>query len=181
MTFAHILTTSMKGIPASETYTLKTELVLPNDTNTLGNLMGGKLLHWMDVISAIAAQRATRRTVVTVSVDFVEFKESIPLGAVVILEAKVTRCFNSSLEVRIDVCFENLQTGEKKESNSAYYSFVAVDQSGRPIPVTPVIPDTEEEKELYDSAMQRRELRLLLAGRIKAKDAPGLLELLEKR
>ncbi|MDP5168976.1 MAG: acyl-CoA thioesterase, partial [Bacteroidia bacterium] len=156
----------MKGIPASETYTLKTELVLPNDTNTLGNLMGGKLLHWMDVISAIAAQRATRRIVVTASVDFVEFKASIPLGSVVILEAKVTRCFTSSLEVKIDVMFENLQTGERKGSNTAYYTFVAVDQSGRPIPVAPVVPETEAEKELYASALQRRELRLLLAGRI---------------
>ncbi len=171
----------MKGISASETYTLKTELVLPNDTNTLGNLMGGKLLHWMDIISAIAAQRATRRTVVTVSVDFVEFKESIPLGSVVILEAKVTRCFNSSLEIRIDVMFENLQTGVRKESNTAYYTFVAVDQSGRPIPVHPVIPETDGEKALYESALQRRELRLLLAGRIQPQDAEGLIDLLDKR
>ena len=91
----------MKRKKVAESYTLKTELVLPNDTNTLGNLMGGKLLHWMDVISAISAQRATHRTVVTVAVDFVEFKESIPLGSIVILEAKVTRTFTSSLEVRI--------------------------------------------------------------------------------
>lgn len=164
----------MKSKKVSETYSLKTELVLPNDTNNLGNLMGGKLLHWMDVISAIAAQRASNRTVVTVAVDFVEFKAAIPLGSIVILEAKVTRTFTSSLEVRIDVFHENLRTGERKESNTAYYTFVAVDQSGSPIPVTPVIPETEEEKELFESAQQRRDLRLLLAGRIKPGEAKGL-------
>ncbi len=171
----------MKGIPAADTYTLMTEMVLPNDTNTLGNLMGGKLLHWMDIISAIAAQRATRRTVVTVSVDFVEFRASIPLGSVVILEAKVTRCFTSSLEIRIDVAFENMLTGERKESNTAYYTFVAVDQSGRPIPVAPVLPETEQEQKLYEGALQRRELRLLLAGRMQPQDAAGLIDLLGKR
>ena len=170
----------MKRKKVAESYTLKTELVLPNDTNTLGNLMGGKLLHWMDVISAISAQRATHRTVVTVAVDFVEFKESIPLGSIVILEAKVTRTFTSSLEVRIDVAHENLQTGERKPSNTAYYTFVAVDQSGRPIPVTPVEPETEAEKVLYESALQRRELRMLLAGRITASEAKGLREILGK-
>ncbi|WNJ16546.1 acyl-CoA thioesterase [Pontibacter sp. G13] len=167
----------MKSKKVSETYALKTEIVLPNDTNNLGNLMGGKLLHWMDVITAISAQRASNRTVVTVSVDFVEFKKSIPLGSVVILESRVTRTFNSSLEVRVDVAFENLGTGEKQSSNSAYYTFVAVDQSGRPIPVGNVEPETDPEKELYQGALQRRELRLLLAGRIKADQAKGLKEI----
>ncbi len=168
----------MNGIPVSKTYSLKTEIVLPNDTNTLGNLMGGKLLHWMDMISAIAAQRASRRIVVTVSVDFVEFKAAIPLGSIVILEAKVTRTFTSSLEVRIDVSCENLQTGLRQVSNTAYYTFVAVDQAGRPIPVTPVIPETDLEKELHEGALHRRELRLLLAGRLQPKDAHGLRDLL---
>ena len=164
----------MKSKKVSETYTLKTELVLPNDTNNLGNLMGGQLLHWMDVIAAISAQRATNRTVVTVAVDFVEFKASIPLGAIVILEARVTRTFNTSLEVRIDVNYEILQTGVRHACNSAYYTFVAVDQSGQPIPVNSVVPETEEEKKLYEGALQRRELRLMLAGRIKPEDAKGL-------
>lgn len=155
----------------SDTYTLKTELVLPNDTNNLGNLMGGKLLHWMDVIAAISAQRASHRTVVTAAVDFVEFKTSIPLGAIVILEAKVTRTFTTSMEVRIDVACENLQTGERHKSNSAFYTFVAVDQSGRPIPVAEVQPETEQEKAAYEQALRRRELRLLLAGRIKPEEA----------
>jgi acyl-CoA hydrolase len=162
--------------PISATYTLKTELVMPNDTNNLNNLMGGKLLHWMDLISAISAQRATNRTVVTVSVDFVEFKAAIPLGAIVILEARVTRTFHTSLEVRIDVACEDLQTGTRKESNTAFYTFVAVDQSGRPIPVGPVMPETEAEKADFEGAQQRRELRLLLAGRLDPKDATSLKE-----
>lgn len=161
----------------SDTYTLKTELVLPNDTNNLNNLMGGKLLHWMDVIAAISAQRATNRTVVTVAVDFVEFKNPIPLGSIVILEARVTRTFTSSLEIRIDVQIESLATGERKDSNTAYYTFVAVDQSGRPIPVTPVIPETDVEKRDFESAGKRREMRLLLAGRIDPSEASNLKEL----
>jgi len=167
----------MKSKKVSETYSLNTELVLPNDTNNLGKLMGGKLLHWMDIIGAISAQRATNRTVVTVAVDFVEFKTSIPLGAVVMLEARVTRTFNSSLEVRIDVSYENLQKGERHHSNSAYYSFVAVDQSGQPIPVNSIEPETEEEQKLYEGALRRREMRLMLAGRIKPEDAKGLQEI----
>ncbi|MDX1909154.1 MAG: acyl-CoA thioesterase [Bacteroidia bacterium] len=167
----------MKSKRVSDTYTLKTELVLPNDTNTLGNLMGGKLLHWMDVIAAISAQRASHRTVVTVAVDFVEFKASIPLGSVVILEARVTRTFTTSLEIRIDVAFENLGTGERRSSNTAYYTFVAVDQSGRPIPVDAIVPETAEEQSWYEGALQRRELRLLLAGRIKPGEATGLRQI----
>lgn len=161
----------------SDTYTLKTELVLPNDTNNLGNLMGGKLLHWMDIIAAISAQRATNRTVVTVAVDFVEFTHAIPLGSIVILEAKVTRCFTTSLEVRIDVAIESLTTGERRESNTAYYTFVAVDQSGRPIPVSPVVPETETEHKMHAEAQKRRELRLLLSGRINPDQASSVKEM----
>ena len=156
----------MNPVKVSDTYTRKTELVLPNDTNNLGNLMGGILLKWMDVNAAISAMRATRRTVVTVSVDFVEFRHSIPQGSVVILESKVTRTFNTSMEVKVDVSYEILQTGESHHSNSAYYSFVAVDQSGRSIPVNPVLPESPEEKKLFESALERREMRLLLSGRM---------------
>ncbi|MEM9986602.1 MAG: acyl-CoA thioesterase [Bacteroidota bacterium] len=173
----HINTQMMKAKRVSDTYTLKTELVLPNDTNNLNNLMGGKLLHWMDVVAAISAQRATNRTVVTVAVDFVEFNNPIPMGSIVILEAYVTRTFSSSLEIRIDVAIESLTTGERKESNTAYYTFVAVDQSGRPIPVTPVKPETKEEKALYESAQKRREMRLLLAGRISPDEAEHVKEM----
>jgi acyl-CoA hydrolase len=165
----------------SESFVSRTELVLPNDTNTLGNLMGGRLLHWMDIITAIAAQRSSNRVVVTASVDFVEFKSPIKLGDIVILEAKVTRAFNSSMEVKVEVWSENLQTNERRKSNSAFYTFVAVDQSGNPIPVNQVVPETEEEKVEYEKALTRRELRLLLAGRIKLAEATNWQALLEKK
>lgn len=168
----------MPNRKVSETFTTRTELVLPNDTNTLGNLMGGRLMHWMDIITAISAQKACNRVVVTASVDFVEFKSAIKLGEIVILEAKVTRSFTSSMEVRVDVWAENLQTGDKRKSNSAYFTFVAVDQNGNPIPVNQIEPETAEDKELYNSAQSRRELRLLLAGRMKAEDSDSWRKLL---
>ena len=167
----------MKTKAASETYTLKSELVLPNDTNALGNLMGGKLLHWMDIVSAISAQKHSNRVVVTAAVDFVEFRSPIRLGELVCLESKVTRSFNTSMEVRIDVSAENLLTGDKRKCNVAYYTFVAVDQSGNSIPVNQLKPETEEELKLYEAAQNRRELRLVLAGRIKPGEAENLMEL----
>src|SRR6188768_940086 len=112
-----------------------TELVLPNDTNTLNNLMGGRLMHWMDIVSAIAAQKHSNRIVVTASVDNISFKNPIRLGNVVTLRAHVTRAFNSSMEVRIDVDAEDVPTGHKFESNSAYFTFVALDASSKPTDV----------------------------------------------
>ncbi|MEM8566825.1 MAG: acyl-CoA thioesterase [Bacteroidota bacterium] len=160
-----------------ESYVTMTELVLPNDTNTLNNLMGGRLMHWMDIVSAIAAQKHSNRIVVTASVDNVSFSKAIQLGNVVTLKARVTRAFSSSMEVRIDVEAEDIPSGKKFESNSAFFTFVAVDQSGRPIDVPEVIPETEEEKELYDGALRRRQLRLVLAGRMKPDDATELKSL----
>lgn len=151
-----------------------TELVLPNDTNTLNNLMGGRLMHWMDIVSAIAAQKHCNRIVVTASVDNISFREPIRLGDVVTLKAKVTRAFSSSVEVRIDVSAENIPSGTRIESNSAYFTFVAVDQSGRPIDVPEVEPETEEEKEMYNGALRRRQLRLILGGRMKPHEANEL-------
>ncbi len=151
-----------------------TELVLPNDTNTLNNLMGGRLMHWMDIVSAIAAQKHCNRIVVTASVDNISFREPIRLGDVVTLKAKVTRAFSSSVEVRIDVSAENIPSGTRIESNSAYFTFVAVYQSGRPIDVPEVEPETDEEKEMYHGALRRRQLRLILAGRMKPHEANEL-------
>src|SRR5690349_3483765 len=143
-----------------------TELVLPNDTNTLNNLMGGRLMHWMDIVSAIAAQKHSNRIVVTASVDNISFKHPIRLGNVVTLKAKVTRAFNSSMEVRIDVDAEDVPSAKKFESNSAYFTFVALDQNGKPTDVPEVEPETEDEKALYDGALRRRQLRLILGGRM---------------
>jgi acyl-CoA hydrolase len=151
-----------------------TELVLPNDTNTLNNLMGGRLMHWMDIVSAIAAQKHSSSTVVTASVDNISFKHPIGLGNVVTLSAKVTRAFNSSMEVRIDVHAEDIPKGLKFESNSAFFTFVAVDNDARPIKVPGVVPETEEEKILFDGALRRRQLRLILAGKLKPSEANEL-------
>lgn len=154
-----------------------TELVLPNDTNTLNNLMGGRLMHWMDVVSAIAAQKHSNRIVVTASADNISFKNPIQLGDVVTLEAKVTRGFNSSMEVYVEVYAENIPSGTKFKSHSAFFTFVAVDQGGRPIDVPELVPQTPEEQELYDGALRRRQLRLVLAKRMKAEDATELKNL----
>lgn len=155
------------------------ELVLPNDTNTLGNLMGGRLLHFMDVCAAIAAQRHSHRTVVTASVDSVDFRAAVKLGEVVVLEATVTRAFTTSMEVWIEVWAEDNATGERRHCNRAFYTFVAVDQSGRPIPVPALKPETPSERERYEAAARRRELRLVLAGRLRLADAADLRQHLD--
>ena len=162
---------AMKEKTPKQSIANMTELVLPNDTNTLGNLMGGRLLHWMDIVSAISAAKHCNRVVVTASVDFVDFKSPIALGEIVLLEAKVTQAFNTSMEVRIEVYAENMQSGEKRYCNSAFYTFVAVDQSGRPIPVPKIHPQNEEEVSWCESALRRRELRLIMAGRMKPDQA----------
>lgn len=150
---------------------------MPNDTNPLGNLMGGQLMLWMDIISAIAAQKFSGHRVVTASVDNVSFKHAIKLGDVVTLTAQVTRSYSSSMEVYIKVIAENLITKTQIESNTAFYTFVAVDQHGKPIAVPEAIAETESEITLYNGSMQRRQMRLILAGRLKPKDATELLSL----
>jgi acyl-CoA hydrolase len=161
----------------SESRVTMTELVLPNDTNTLNNLMGGRLMHWMDIVSAIAAQRHSNRVVVTASVDNVSFAKAIQLGNVVTLTAQVTRAFNSSMEVMIEVIAEDIPAKKKIDSNKAYFTFVAVDQSGHPIDVPQLVPETEGEIKQYEGALRRRQMRLLLAGRIKPEEAPELRSL----
>lgn len=151
-----------------------TELVLPNDTNTLNSLMGGRLMHWMDIVSAISAQKHSNSTVVTASVDNISFKHPIRLGNVVTLKANVTRAFNTSMEVRIYVEAEDIPSGEKIDSNSAYFTFVAVDRSGKPVEVPEIDPETPEDIALYDGALRRRQLRLILANRMKPQDAKEL-------
>mgnify|MGYP001071971051 CR=1 FL=1 len=151
-----------------------TELVLPNDTNTLNKLMGGRLMHWMDIVSAISAQKHSNRIVVTASADNISFRHPIELGDVVTLEAKVTRAFSSSMEVYVKVFAENIPSGTKSQSHSAFFTFVAVDQGGRPIDVPDLVPETDEEKEMYAGALRRRQLRLVLAKRMNPEDATEL-------
>lgn len=161
---------AMKSKPPRASFSQMTELVLPNDTNTLGNLMGGRLLHYMDIVSAISASRHANRVVVTVSVDAVEFQSPVKLGEILVMEAKVTRAFSTSMEVKIRVFAENMQTGERRASNIAYYTFVAVDQVGKPIPVYAIEPETDEEREDYENAEARREFRLVQSGKIRPED-----------
>jgi acyl-CoA hydrolase len=164
-----------------ESFVSMTELVLPNDTNTLNNLMGGRLMHWMDVVSAIAGQKHCNSIVVTASVDNISFRTPIQLGNVVTLRAQVTRAFHTSLEVRIDVDAENIPEGKKVASNSAYFTFVAVDKHGNPVDVPEVIPETDEEKALYDGALRRRQVRLVLSGRMKPHEANELRSLFDTK
>ncbi|MFN4083237.1 MAG: acyl-CoA thioesterase [Bacteroidia bacterium] len=158
----------------SDSRTSMVQMVLPNDTNTLNNLMGGMLLHWMDIAAAIAAQKHSSKTVVTASVDSVSFGRCIKLGDVVTLEAEVSRSFNTSMEVYIKVWAENIPSGEKFLSNQAYYTFVALDRNGIPVKVPAITPESEEEKQRFDGALRRRQLRLVLAGRMKPDEATEL-------
>jgi acyl-CoA hydrolase len=159
---------------AKDSVTIMTEMVLPNDTNTLHNLMGGRLMHWMDIVAAIAAQKHCNRIVVTASADNISFKEPINLGNVVTLRSQVTRAFNSSMEVFIEVTAEDIPASKKIMTHRAFFTFVAVDQNGKPIEIPQVVPETAEEIELYEGALRRRQLRLVLAQRMKPEDAVEL-------
>jgi acyl-CoA hydrolase len=167
------------GKTPKESVTVMTEIVLPNDTNVLNNLRGGRILHWMDIASAIAAGKHSNAVVVTASVDNVSFENPIKLGDVVTITAKVTRTFNTSMETHIEVWAENLPTETKYRCNEAYYTFVALDSNGKPKKSTPVLPETEEEQKHYDGALRRRQLRLVLAGRMKPHDAHELKSILQ--
>ncbi len=135
-------------------------MVLPNDTNQLGNLLGGRLMHWIDIVAATAAMRHTNHVCVTASVDELQFHHAIRLGEVVVLKASVNRAFRTSLEIGVRVSKENLFTGERMHTNTAYLTFVAIDGNGRPIPAPPVRPVTAAEKRRYRDAARRREFRL---------------------
>ena len=165
---------------SQQSFTVNTEVVLPNDTNHIGNLFGGKLLQWMDITSAIAAQRHCKRVVVTAAINHVSFENPIKQNSVVTLEAKVSRAFTSSMEVYIDVFVENPSTGEKTKCNEAIFTFVAIDQNGAPLPVPPVIPETELEKKRYEGALRRRQLSLILGGRMQPDEATELKALFTK-
>ncbi|MXV51438.1 acyl-CoA thioesterase [Pedobacter sp. HMF7647] len=158
----------------SDSLVVMNELVLPNDTNMLHNLMGGRMLHWMDIAAAICAQKHCNSIAVTASVDNVSFKHAIKLGDVITINAKVTRAFNTSVEVKLEVWAQNIPSGTRVKSNEAYYTFVAVDNTGKVKPVQPIQPETEEEIKLYDGALRRRQLRLILSGKMSPDEATEL-------
>src|SRR6187397_727066 len=164
----------METKKAADSLIIMTELVLPNDTNTFSNLMGGRLMYWMDIASALSAQKHCNAPVVTASVDNISFENPIKLGNTVHIEAKVSRAFHTSMEVHLKVWGEDFQHQYKYKSNEAYYTFVALDPNRNPRPVPQLTPETDEEKRLFDGALRRRQLRLILGGKLKPKDATEL-------
>ncbi len=148
------------GKPASKSELVMTQLVLPNDTNNLGNLLGGRLMHWIDIAGALAASRHSSKNVVTVALDSLDFRHPVHMGEMVTLKAKLTWTGRTSMEVVVKVYAENLKTGSVRMTNKAYLTFVAVDDDGKPTPVPPVIPETEEELKEYAEAEIRRNERL---------------------
>src|ERR1041384_1063261 len=152
----------MESKKAAESLIIMTEIVLPNDTNVFGSLMGGRLMYWMDIAAALSAQKHCMAPVVTASVDNISFENPIGLGNAVHIEAKVTRAFNTSMEVHLKVWGEDHTQKFRYKSNEAYYTFVALDPHGKPKPVPQLIPATEDEKKLFESALRRRQIRLIL-------------------
>ena len=170
----------METKKAADSITIMTELVLPTDTNLFNNLMGGRLMYWMDIAAALSAQKHCNAPVVTASVDNISFENPIKLGNVVHIEAKVTRAFTSSMEIHLRVWGEDLTQQYKYKSNEAYYTFVALDPNRKPRPVPGLLPETEEERKLFDGALRRRQLRLILGGKLKPDDATELKALFVK-
>lgn len=164
----------MSAKTPSESRTLMSDLVLPSETNPLNNLFGGELLARMDRAASIAARRHSRRITVTASVNHVAFNRAIPLGSVVTIEAAVSRAFKTSMEIYIDVWIEDRYTGERSKANEAIYTFVAVDDTGKPTVIPPLEPETELEKERYAAALRRKQLSLVLAGKLKPSEATEL-------
>jgi len=156
----------------ADSKTVMTELIMPNDTNPMSHLMGGYLMRWMDIVCAICAGKHCESHVVTAAVDHISFQNPIYLGDVITLEASVTRAFNTSVEIYVEVFANDIKGQKPRRCNHAYFTFVALDDKRKnPVPVPPVLPLSSEEQQLYEGAARRRELRLILSGRIKAKDA----------
>lgn len=165
-------TRSLEPKKVSQSRTVMTEMVMPNDTNPMGNLMGGYLMRWMDIVAAICAGRHCEAHVVTAAVDHISFQKPIRVGEVITLEASVTRAFDSSIEIYVEVFANDIKGQSPRRCNHAYFTFVALDDAKQtPIPVPPLLPLSSEEQNLYESAARRREIRLILSGRMKAKDA----------
>ena len=164
----------MKAKTSKESLTILTDLVLPGDTNYLDNLFGGELLARMDRACSIAARRHCRKIVVTASVNHVAFTKSVPMGSVVTIEAKVSRAFKSSMEVYVDVWIEDTESRARTQVNEGIYTFVAVDETGKPVVVPQIIPETSLEKERYVGALRRKQLSLILAGKLKPEEAKEL-------
>ena len=170
----------VKTKSARESAVIMTELVLPNDTNVFGNLMGGRLMYWMDIAAALAAGKHCNAPVVTASVDNISFEAPIRLGNAVHIEAKVSRAFTTSMEVHLKVWGEDITQQYRYKSNEAYYTFVALDANRKPRTVPQLLPESGEEKILFEGALRRRQLRLILGGKMRPDDAVELKALFTK-
>lgn len=159
----------MEGKPVRESASEYAELALPTDANGLGNVLGGKVMHLVDLAGAMAAMRHARRTMVTAAVDSLRFLYPAHIGDLITLRSSVNRVFHTSMEVGVKVDTENLMTGQKVHTCSAYLTFVALDKSGKPVPIPPVIPESEEEKRRFRQAGERREYRLATRNRLEAR------------
>lgn len=164
----------MQAKTPKESLTILTDIVLPSETNPIGNMFGGELLARMDRAASISARRHSRRIVVTASVNHVAFNKMIPVGSVVTVEAKVSRAFKTSMEVYMDVWIEDRESGIKSKANEAIYTFVAVNEMGVPMEVPEISPETELEKLRFEAALRRKQLSLVLAGKMKPKEATEL-------
>jgi len=164
----------MSAKTPKDSLTIITDLVLPSETNPIGNMFGGELLARMDRAASIAARRHSRRIVVTASVNHVAFNKMIPVGSVVTVEAKVSRAFKSSMEVYMDVWIEDRESGLRTKANEGIYTFVAVNEMGNPVPVPELIPETDLERERHAAALRRKQLSLVVAGKMKPHDATEL-------
>jgi acyl-CoA hydrolase len=172
--------TELRSKKVADSKTVMTELIMPNDTNPMGNLMGGYLMRWMDIAAGICAGKHCEAHVVTASVDHISFSKPIYLGDVITLEASVTRAFNTSVEIYVEVFANDIKGHNPRRSNHAYFTFVALDNAKKvPVPVPPVIPLSSEEQSLWESAMRRREVRLVLAGKMQPVEAIEVRKLFE--
>lgn len=167
----------LQAKPAKESLTILTDIVLPGETNPLHSLFGGELLARMDRACSIAARRHSRSIIVTASVNHVTFEKPIPVGSVMSVEAKVSRAFKTSMEVYVDVWIEERKTGNRVKVSEGIYTFVAVDENGKPIEIPEIIPETELEKERYEGALRRKQLSLVLSKRMNPHDATELKNL----
>jgi len=150
----------IKSKKVSESQITTTELVLPNHTNQLGNLLGGKLMHWIDICAALSAAKHNNRICVTASVDKIDFHHPVKLGDAVTLVASVNRVFNTSMEIGVKVYAQSFREGTTKHANTAYLTFVSVDDNGKPVKAVEAVPETDEERRRYEEALRRREERL---------------------
>ena len=164
----------MEARKAKDSFITMNELVLPNDTNTFGDLMGGKLMYWMDIAAYFSAAKHCNSACMTASVDNLSFKSSIKLGNVICIEAIVSRAFSTSMEIHLKVWNQNMITQSRELSNEAFFTFVALDENKKPKKVPEIIPETEEQIKLFDGALRRRQLRLVLSGKMNPHDATEL-------